>query len=144
RPLRNGLERGMPHVRAGPVAEDKHMARVGRPNQQGGDFSLFRCGKDFHLFCFVSHLEVSTVLLTGKTWRQLLASKHAVSLIAQSSSLSNNKIRRITYFIFMATKVISSSAALPAAQSSPVCSKRSRTACGAPCALASNDSLLRS
>src|SRR5215475_11107676 len=59
-PLRNGMECGMPHVRAGSVAEDKHMARVGRPNQQGGDFSLFRRGKDFHLFCFVSHLGVSS------------------------------------------------------------------------------------
>src|SRR5262245_14711304 len=105
-PLRDGLECGMPHVRPGPVAEDKHMARVGRPNQQGGDFPFFRGGKDFHLFCFVSHLEVSTVLLIGKTWRQLLASKHAVSLIAQSPSLSNKKIRTITYFMFKATKVI--------------------------------------
>src|SRR5215470_18129633 len=73
-PLRNGMECGMPHVSAGSVAEDKHMARVGRPNHQGGDLSLFRCGKDFHLFCFVSHLEVPTVLLTGKTWRQILVS----------------------------------------------------------------------
>src|SRR5215475_9111729 len=120
------------------------MPRVGRPNQQGGDFSLFRCGKDFHLFCFVSHLEVSTVSLTGKTWRQILASKGVVSLIAQLFNPSNDKIQRITYFIFKATKVISSSAALPAAQSSPVCSKRSMTAYGAACALASNDSLLRS
>src|SRR5262245_6950679 len=118
----------MPHVRAAPVAEDKHMARVGRPNQEGGDFSLFRRGKEFHLFCFVSHLEVSAILLNGKTWRWLLASKPGVSFIAQSSDPSNSKFRRFAYFIFNATKVISSAAALPAAQSSPVCSKRSMTA----------------
>src|SRR5262245_42256874 len=138
------MECGMPHVRAGSVAEDKHMTGVSEPNQQGGDFSLFRCGKDFHLFCFVSHLVVSTVLLTGKTWRRILASKGTVSFIAQLFNPSNDKIRRISYFIFKATKVISSSAALPAAQSSPVCSKRSMTACGSACAFASNDSLLRS
>src|SRR5262245_21322264 len=93
-PLRNGMECGMPHVRAGSLAEDKHMTRVGRPNQQGGDFSLFRRGKDFHLFCFVSHLEVSTALLIGKTWRPFLISKDFVSFIAQSSDSSNDKIWR--------------------------------------------------
>jgi hypothetical protein len=99
----------------------------------------------FSLFQGVAARHVgSTVLLAGKTWRQILVYKDVVSFIAQSSNPSNDKNRRITYFIFNATKVISSSAALPAAQSSPVSSKRSMTACGAECALASNDSLLRS
>jgi hypothetical protein len=101
-----------------------------------GRFSLFQG--------VVARHEGATVLLSGKTWRRLLASKDVVSFIAQLFDPSNDKIRRITYFIFSATKVISSSAAFPAAQSSPVCSKRSMTACGAECALASKDSLLRS
>ena len=58
-PLRDGLEGGVPHVRAGPVAEDKQMARVAGPDQQGGDLSLFRRGKEFHLSCLVGHFEVS-------------------------------------------------------------------------------------
>ena len=106
-----------------------------------GAFSLFQGAAARHegpQYCLLARLGASLLPL------HFLASKDVVSFIAQLFNPSNDKIRRITYFIFKATKVISSSAALPAAQSSPVCSKRSMTACGAACALASNDSLLRS
>src|SRR5262249_18295384 len=58
-PLRDGLERRVAHVRAGPVAQDKQVACVIGQEKQGGYFSLVRRGHKSHLSCFVSHSSLS-------------------------------------------------------------------------------------
>src|SRR5262249_25360642 len=92
----------MSHVRTGPVAEHEQMARVAGPDQERGDLSLFRRGKEFHLFCFVNHFGVSInfenlfcditqsrMSLTGKTLYGGIAFYQTVPLIAQSFNSSN-------------------------------------------------------
>ena len=45
-PIRDGLQGGVSHIRAGPVAEDEEVARVAGPHEQGGDFPLLRRGEE--------------------------------------------------------------------------------------------------
>ena len=52
-------ERGVPHVRAGPVAEDEQVARVRGPDQQGGDLALLRRGDELQLSGIAGHVRVS-------------------------------------------------------------------------------------
>src|SRR5262249_10154815 len=54
-PFRYGLEIGVTHVRAGPVAQDEQVAGVARADKQGRGLSLFRRGQEFHLLRFGSH-----------------------------------------------------------------------------------------
>ena len=58
-PLRDGLKGKVSHVGAGAVTQHKQVARAGGPEQQGGDLSLLRRGKEFRHVCIVSHFAYS-------------------------------------------------------------------------------------
>ena len=58
-PIGDRLERGVPHVRAGAVAEDEQVPRTVGPDQQGGDFALLGRGEELQLFRFVGHVKDS-------------------------------------------------------------------------------------
>src|SRR5262245_25298171 len=92
-PLRDGLERGVSHIRACSVPKDEEMCRFAGPHQQGRDVSLLRRGKEFYLFRFVSHFDVKEPQDTKtreETPRTLTASiVNRKNQIATPSSSSN-------------------------------------------------------